>query len=97
MAMWSKVIAMLVVCLVLATAVQMGSAQSASSNPLLDQYKKCLTDCHTRCQTEDSGMCEMKCNGDCMGKDTADKLEKVRQDMAAERQNPNSIQGVSSP
>ncbi|OWM74301.1 major pollen allergen Ole e 6-like [Punica granatum] len=81
--MAGRVAGLLVLCLVFATAVQVIRAQM-----LLDQYRQCFKDCHDSCETEGNGntFCEMKCDGDCMAKETAAKLDKVRQDMAAGRE-----------
>lgn len=58
-----KLVAVFLMCLVLAAALHVTEAEDVVQN----DYKKCLSDCEDKCNKKNNGytFCEMKCDSDC--------------------------------
>ncbi|KAJ4843440.1 hypothetical protein Tsubulata_049703 [Turnera subulata] len=68
--MASKVVALLVVCLVFFAAVQIPQASA-------ETWDACMPDCEEKCKAAGNGQtfCEMKCDTDCFDKEINAKLK----------------------
>ncbi|EEF37597.1 conserved hypothetical protein [Ricinus communis] len=70
--MGKKLVALFVVCIVVAAAMQL-SADAAATE---EQFRSCFNNCKKECQADGGGgtYCEMKCDTDCLAKEAAGKL-----------------------
>ncbi|KAF8006461.1 hypothetical protein BT93_K0684 [Corymbia citriodora subsp. variegata] len=67
--MANKLVAVFLVCIVLAGAMHVQEAEATS-----DSYKACFTGCHDGCKPEHGfSFCEVKCDTECTEKEVAGK------------------------
>ncbi|KAF7848437.1 hypothetical protein BT93_L1946 [Corymbia citriodora subsp. variegata] len=67
--MANKLVAVFLMCIVVATALNVHTAEAAID----EQFKACFNTCHSECKDGGLGtnFCEMRCDSDCSAKEVA--------------------------
>ncbi|KAI3439410.1 uncharacterized protein J3R85_004832 [Psidium guajava] len=70
--MANKLVAAFLVCIVVAAALNIRTAEAAID----EKFKSCFNTCESECKAEGNGSttCEIRCDNECSAKEIADKL-----------------------